>query len=101
MTPPDILDAITPVVEALEQLGVTYHIGGSAALGLNNRQRPRLHLPIGEPTPFKREDVQGHVGYHAARPGDAQAGAEIPLRGRPHPGEGLYRLAVPGGADRL
>jgi hypothetical protein len=28
---PDILAALTPIVEALEKLGVPYHIGGSVA----------------------------------------------------------------------
>ena len=31
LSPPDTLVAVTPVVEALEQLGVRYHIGGSLA----------------------------------------------------------------------
>lgn len=30
-TQPDVLTAVTPVVEAVEQLGVRYHIGGSLA----------------------------------------------------------------------
>ncbi len=31
MNTPQIIVAITPIVEALEQLGVAYHIGGSVA----------------------------------------------------------------------
>ena len=31
MTPPDVVAALTPVVEALEALGVRYHVGGSLA----------------------------------------------------------------------
>ena len=31
VNPPDVLAALTPVVEALEGLGVRYHIGGSLA----------------------------------------------------------------------
>lgn len=31
MTPPDVIVALTPVVVALEQLGVRYHVGGSLA----------------------------------------------------------------------
>ena len=32
-----ILAAITPIVEALEQLGVNYHIGGSVASSIRRR----------------------------------------------------------------
>jgi hypothetical protein len=31
---PDILATITPTVEALEELGIPYHIGGSVASSL-------------------------------------------------------------------
>ena len=44
MNMPDILAATTPVVEALEQLGVPYHIGGSVASSLNGI--PRLTIDV-------------------------------------------------------
>jgi hypothetical protein len=39
---PDILAAITPIVEALEELGIPYHIGGSVASSLYGL--PRLTI---------------------------------------------------------
>ena len=39
---PDILAAITPIVEALEELGILYHIGGSVASSLYGL--PRLTI---------------------------------------------------------
>ena len=44
MNLPDIVAATTPVVEALEQLGVTYHIGGSVASSIYGL--PRLTIDI-------------------------------------------------------
>lgn len=41
---PDILAAITPIVEALEELGVPYHIGGSVASSLYGL--PRLTIDV-------------------------------------------------------
>lgn len=41
---PDILAAITPIVEALEELGVPYHIGGSVASSLYGL--PRLTIEV-------------------------------------------------------
>ena len=41
---PDIYIATMPIVEALEELGVTYHIGGSVASSMNGI--PRLTIDI-------------------------------------------------------
>ncbi len=41
---PDILAAITPIVEALEELGTPYHIGGSVASSLYGL--PRLTIDV-------------------------------------------------------
>src|SRR6266516_5179097 len=41
---PDILAAITPIVEALEELGIPYHIGGSVASSLYGL--PRLTIDV-------------------------------------------------------
>ena len=42
MNVPDIIDAITPVVEVLEDLGIPYHIGGSVASSIYGL--PRLTI---------------------------------------------------------
>jgi hypothetical protein len=44
MNAPEILAAITPVVEALEQLGIAYHIGGSVASSIHGI--PRLTIEV-------------------------------------------------------
>ncbi len=44
MNTPDILAATTPVVEAFEQLGVPYHVGGSVASSLHGI--PRLTIDV-------------------------------------------------------
>ncbi len=44
MNTPDILAATAPVVEAFEQLGVPYHIGGSVASSLHGI--PRLTIDV-------------------------------------------------------
>jgi hypothetical protein len=41
---PDILAAITPIVDTLEELGVPYHIGGSVASSLYGL--PRLTIDV-------------------------------------------------------
>jgi hypothetical protein len=55
MNVPDILAAMTPVVEALEQLEVPYHIGGSVASSLNGI--PRLTIDVDLVTNLKLEHV--------------------------------------------
>src|SRR6266700_8060324 len=52
---PDILAAITPIVEALEELGVPYHIGGSVASSLYGL--PRLTIDVDLVADLR----QGHV----------------------------------------
>lgn len=44
MNAPDIVDAITPIVEELEDLGVPYHIGGSVASSIYGL--PRLTIDV-------------------------------------------------------
>ena len=56
MNVPDILAATTPVVEALEQLEVPYHIGGSVASSLNGI--PRLTIDVDLVTNLKLEHVR-------------------------------------------
>lgn len=46
MTSTDILDALTPVVEALEHLGVQYHIGGSIASSYYGAGRSTLDVDL-------------------------------------------------------
>jgi len=52
---PDILVAITPLVEVLEELGVSYHIGGSVASSLYGL--PRLTIDVDIVADIR----QGHV----------------------------------------
>jgi hypothetical protein len=52
---PDILVAITPLVELLEELGVPYHIGGSVASSLYGL--PRLTIDVD----IVADIQQGHV----------------------------------------
>jgi hypothetical protein len=56
MNVPDILAATTPVVEALEQLEVPYHIGGSVASSLNGI--PRLTIDVDLVTNLRLEHVR-------------------------------------------
>ena len=44
MNTPDIVEAITPIVEELEDLGVPYHIGGSVASSIYGL--PRLTIDV-------------------------------------------------------
>ncbi len=46
MNKPEILAAITPVVEALEQLGVAYHIGGSVASSIHGIIRATIDADL-------------------------------------------------------
>lgn len=46
MNTPDIVDAITPVVDALEELGVAYHIGGSVASSVYGTARATLDVDL-------------------------------------------------------
>ncbi|MFL5732228.1 MAG: hypothetical protein ACJ78Q_03425 [Chloroflexia bacterium] len=46
MNTPDIVDVITPVVDALEQLGVAYHIGGSVASSVYGTARSTLDADL-------------------------------------------------------
>lgn len=46
MENPDIIKAITPVVEALEKLSITYHIGGSIASSLYGIARATIDADI-------------------------------------------------------
>jgi hypothetical protein len=46
MNTPDILAAVTPVVEALEQIGVAYHIGGSVASSLHGIPRSTIDIDL-------------------------------------------------------
>ncbi len=56
MNVPDILAATTPVVDALEQLEVPYHIGGSVASSLNGI--PRLTIDVDIVTDLKLKHVR-------------------------------------------
>lgn len=56
MNIPDILAATTPVVDALEQLEVPYHIGGSVASSLNGI--PRLTIDVDIVTDLKLKHVR-------------------------------------------
>jgi hypothetical protein len=56
MNIPDILAAMTPVVEALEQLEVPYHIGGSVASSLSGI--PRLTIDVDIVANLKLEHVR-------------------------------------------
>src|SRR5215469_5870712 len=46
MNTPAILAATAPVVEAFEQLGVPYHIGGSVASSLNGIPRSTIDVDL-------------------------------------------------------
>jgi hypothetical protein len=56
MNTPDILAATTPVVEAFEQLGVPYHIGGSVASSLHGI--PRLTIDVDLVADLRLEQVR-------------------------------------------
>jgi hypothetical protein len=53
---PDILAAITPIVEALEELGIPYHIGGSIASSLYGI--PRLTIDVDLVADIRMEHVR-------------------------------------------
>ena len=53
---PDILAAITPIVEALEELGIPYHIGGSVASSLYGL--PRLTIDADLVADIRMEHVR-------------------------------------------
>ena len=46
MTTPDILIALNPVVEAFEQLAISYYIGGSVASSMHGMARATLNVDI-------------------------------------------------------
>ena len=46
MNAPEILAAIGPIVEALEELGVAYHIGGSVASSVHGIPRLTIDADI-------------------------------------------------------
>lgn len=46
MNPPNILAALAPVVDALERLGIAYHIGGSVASSAHGIARATLDVDI-------------------------------------------------------
>ncbi len=46
MNPPDILAALTPVADALECLGIAYHIGGSVASSAHGIARTTLDVDL-------------------------------------------------------
>ena len=53
---PDILAAITPIVEALEEFGIPYHIGGSVASSLYGL--PRLTIDADLVADIRMEHVR-------------------------------------------
>ena len=61
MSPPDILTALGPVVDAFEQLGVAYHIGGSLASSAHGI--PRMTVDVDLVAELRPE----HVRPFAAR----------------------------------
>lgn len=46
MSPPDILSALGPVIDAFEQLGVAYHIGGSVASSAHGVPRTTVDIDL-------------------------------------------------------
>ncbi len=56
MNTPDILAAITPIVEALEQLGIAYNIGGSVASSIHGI--PRLTIDVDIIADLRLEQVR-------------------------------------------
>src|SRR5437588_12973607 len=56
MNTPDILAATIPIIDALEQLAVTYHIGGSVASSINGI--PRLTIDIDLVADLRLEHVR-------------------------------------------
>lgn len=46
MKTPDLLVALTPVVEAFEQLGISYYIGGSVASSLHGMARATMDVDM-------------------------------------------------------
>ncbi|HJT58611.1 MAG TPA: hypothetical protein VJ761_19035, partial [Ktedonobacteraceae bacterium] len=43
---PDIIEAILPVIDVFEQLGIRYHIGGSVASSIYGLPRTTLDVDI-------------------------------------------------------
>jgi len=46
MNATEIIDALTPLVEALEQLGIAYHVGGSMVSSWYGTARPTQDVDI-------------------------------------------------------
>ncbi|MBO0791578.1 MAG: hypothetical protein J2P36_11600 [Ktedonobacteraceae bacterium] len=46
MNTPEIVRTLLPIVEVLEQLGVSYHLGGSVASSLHGIARPTLDIDL-------------------------------------------------------
>src|SRR5579863_10438529 len=61
MNTPDILAATLPIVEVLEQLSVSYHIGGSVASSIYGL--PRLTIDVDLVADLKLEHVHPLVRY--------------------------------------
>jgi hypothetical protein len=59
MNTPELLEALTPLVEGFEQLGIPYHIGGSVASSLHGI--PRSTLDIDCVAAFRPEQVRRFV----------------------------------------
>ncbi len=53
MNTPEILQAITPLIEAFEQLGIPYYIGGSVASSVHGRRRATQDVDIVADLPLK------------------------------------------------
>src|SRR3989442_3267186 len=61
MNTPDILAAITPIIDVLEQLSIPYHIGGSVASSIYGL--PRLTIDVDLGADLKLEHVRPLVRY--------------------------------------
>src|SRR5205823_9959509 len=46
MQPPDVLAALTPVVQAFEDLGIAYHVGGSLASSVHGLPRATADVDL-------------------------------------------------------
>jgi hypothetical protein len=56
MRPPEILAALTPVAEALEAMGVAYHVGGSVASSAHGMARATLDVDL--VAELRQQDVE-------------------------------------------
>lgn len=75
MNAPEILAALAPIVEALEELGVAYHIGGSVASSVYGI--PRLTIDADLVADLRSEHVRPLVNKFGQNCSDSSIGSAV------------------------